>query len=275
MARLLVRLINDDRDGVRILAGQYLAKVGFDNLWESWPRLRHLQQLAAGRALIKIHPLFHARLADKLAHPDRGCRLRALSIIHGLNQGALFERAIVMLASGTDPVVAASAVRALGSISSPATAAGLERALEHRDSRVRANAIEALQELGLNRHRAKLLAMARQEDSRPRANAIGALLPLQTLDALNLLATMLADPRPQQRTSALWLVEAAGLIDLARHVAEISLADPDQGVRTRAAGVIQKMVRAAAGAGGEAQTPPGSAPVPRPHDLHPPARSVA
>jgi hypothetical protein len=242
LPRLLVRLINCDRDEVRALAGEQLGRVGFGRLWEAWPRLKELQRLAAGRALIKIDPLFHQQLAEKLVHADRETRLRALGMIHGLNQGPLFAPAILALARDADERIVASAIRALGSMPSPAAAMVIEQALGHCDSRVRANAVEALVAIGAKEHLPRLWAMARGDDNRPRANAIAALLETNLNDALGMLMAMLGDPRASQRTSALWLVQAAGVLDMARHVAEMSLGDPDHDVRSRARSVIEVLL---------------------------------
>ena len=242
LPRLLADLITSSDESVRALAGKYLAAVGFDRLWAAWPRLDELQRLAAGRALIKIDPNFHQQLALRLASAQRPDRLRAMAMIHGLNQGLLFEPTFLALASDRDVVIAASALRVLGSVDSPRALAAIEAALDHPDSRVRANAVEALQQLRSYRRIDKLLRMADDDDNRPRANAIAALMEIRTADALVALAAMLADRRPRQRISGLWLVESLGLFNVARQVAEISLADPDPNVKTRARQVIERML---------------------------------
>jgi hypothetical protein len=257
LPRVLAQLINSDDNQLRTLAGEYLSPVGFERLWQAWPRLEELQRLAAGRALIKINPHFHSQLADRLASADRPTRLRAMAIIHGLNQGPLFAEALLTLAMDSNTVIAASAVRALGSVDSPHVVAALETALTHHDSRVRANAVEALEQIHATGHVAKLLAMAGREDNRPRANAIRALMEVRTGEALEALRQMLVDDRPKQRISGLWLVETLGVLNVARQVAEMSITDPNQQVKKRAGRVIHHLIEA-----GRAEPIPASGSVP-------------
>ena len=51
--------------------------------------------------------------------------------------------------------------------------------------------------------------------------------------------------------SALWLVETMGLMEVASHVAEMSLGDPDPAVQSKADKAIQSLLRATTtGSGG-------------------------
>ncbi len=243
LSRLLARLLNSPHPTLRRIAADQLAPLGFARLWELWPKLEASRRLAAAQALIKIDPNFHRQLAEKLRVDDRRARLRALSMIHGLNQGPFFEAALVELAASDDEVVASAAVRALGSAEGPAAVESLEAALEHPDARVRANAVEALSQVRSTRHVQKLVHMAQADDAgRPRANAIDALMQMRTSDAIQGLARMLADPRATHRASALWLVQHAQMLTLARYVAEMSLNDPDADIRGRAKRVIGDMI---------------------------------
>lgn len=242
LPKLLPTLANSEHAEVRQIALEALGPTVFDRFWTNWCELDSDQQSPAGRAMIKIDPQFHRRLADRLSSPSRSDRLRAMSIIHGLNQGALFEEALIVLTQHDEERVVSSAVRALGSADSPNAVDAVERMLEHDDSRVRANAIEALEQMNSTRHIQKLLDMAQEEDNRPRANAIMALVNLRTEEAMAALSQMLNDYRPRQRISALWLVETLGLLDVARSVAELSITDPDGDVRRRAGGVMRYLV---------------------------------
>lgn len=246
LPRLLLQLVNVPHQEIRQLAGDYLAPLGFDRYWENWQRLDPTQRIAAGRALIKLDPCFHRHLSKRLTGPRDQC-IRALTMIQELNQGSFFEEALIALSQDADPYIAASAVAALGTVQSEAAAAAREAALSHRDSRVRANAVEAMQQAEAARHVDQLAAMALEEDNRPRANAIAHLLQLRSGHALTALRVMLEDERPAHRLSALWLVEAAGLIEVARHVAELSISDPDPEVRQRAAHIIEQLMRAMRG----------------------------
>ncbi|MEX0887137.1 MAG: HEAT repeat domain-containing protein [Phycisphaeraceae bacterium] len=246
LSRLLARLLNSPHAPLRRIAADQLGPVGFSRLWDLWPRLEESRRLAAAQALIKIDPNFHRQLADRLRVDDRKTRLRALSIIHGLNQGPFFEAALTELAASADEVVASAAVRALGSAESPEAVESLEAALEHPDARVRANAVEALSQVRSTRHVQTLVQMATADKAaRPRANAIDALLQMRTSDAIRGLSRMLADPRPGHRASALWLVQQAQMLTLARHVAEMSLGDPDTEIRQRARAVIRELLEPA------------------------------
>jgi len=242
LPRLLPDLVNSPHEGVRDLAAQRLAAMGLARLWDAWPKLDTHQRLAAGRALIKLDPNFPIHLGDKLKRTRREDRLRAMSIIHTLNQGTLFEKALQALADDRDEKIASAAVMALGSAGSEQTIAKLERKLDHPDSRVRANAVEALQQAHATQHIDKLMAMADDDANRPRANAIAAMMQMNTADALGALQKMLADPRREHRSSALWLAENAGVIEVARYVADLAVGDPDHHVRDRALSVMQVLI---------------------------------
>lgn len=249
LPRILGQLVNSPHDSIRRIASRHLAPLGFARLWEQWPRLPLKHRVSAGRALIKIDAMFHAKLADRLLMDDRRARLRALGMIADLCQGSFFEEALVRLCQQDDAFIVSAAVRALGSASGQTVIATLERLLDHEDSRVRANAVEALEQLQSHRHVDALLSMARHDDNRPRANAIAALMEMRTSDAMQSLARMLGDPRKEHRTSALWLVDAMGLIEVARSVAEMSISDSDPAIRQRAAGAIQNLMSLMAGQG--------------------------
>ena len=242
MTHLLLKLLHSQHTEIRKLAARRLAPVGFEKLWEAWPRLSMSQQLAAGRALLKLDPSFPRMLGERLNSPDRAVRLRALAIIRGLNQGSLFEPALLALARDPDPVIASAAVRVLGTTPTPQSAEVLEQHLRHEDSRVRANAVEALQALNVTKHVDQLLKMAAEEDPRPRANAINALMQMRTADAMHALLRMLADDRPDQRTSALWLVDHLGVVEVARHIAEMAISDGDASVKQRAGLVVENLI---------------------------------
>jgi hypothetical protein len=240
---LLTRAVNSKHNGVAQLARARLAPLGFARLWEHWPSMSAAKKLSAGRALIKIDALFHSHLSSKLMDGQDWARLRALSIIHGLNQGLMFELPLLAMVGDQDPKIASAAVRALGSARSERAVKALEKVLDHEDSRVRANAVEALEQLQSTRHVRQLVEMAHEEQqSRPRANAIRALLQMGAGDALSELVKMLHDPRPAQRISALWVIEAVGLIEVAHQVAEMSITDTDINVKSRADHVVHGLI---------------------------------
>lgn len=244
ITKVLAHLINSPDPGVQKIAGKRLVPVAFPRLWESWPRLNRAQRLAAGRALIKIDPGFHAALHDKLATLDSANKLRALSIIGELNQGLLLQDTLFRLCRDSDPKVVSAAVKALGSADPARALPVIEAALEHEDDRVRANAVEALAQLDAGRHADVLASMTTErEANRARANAIQALMQMRTGEALTALSRMLGDPRAEHRASALWLVETMGVAGVAREVAEMSISEPDPKVRKKAAAVIQAVIQ--------------------------------
>lgn len=249
---LLLKLVNAPHPEIRALAAEELAPLGFERLWSAWPNMTDARRIAAARALIKIDPNFHRQLGVRLAKPEQRPRLRALSIIHLLSQGSFFTEALETLAKDTDPTIASAAVRALGTAEGDEAKAALEAALQHADPRVRANAVEALHELNVTGHVDTLRDMAASEQNRPRANAIAALMESDVNTAMAELQQMLADKRSDQRVSALWLVDQMALVDLARHVAEMSISDPDPDVRGRADQVIQRLIESLEGKTGAA-----------------------
>lgn len=242
LPRILAGLVNSRHHEVRTVAARRLAPLGFEKLWNAWPKLDPERRLAAGRALIKIDSGFHRQLGARLSSRDPAIRLRALGVISTLSQGAFFEPALIDLAGSDDPRVVASAVLALGSCGTEPARGVIELALDHDDPRIRANAVEALAKADALTHCDKLLAMAQADSQRPRANAIRALMELQAKEALPTLTHMLADHRAEHRVSALWLIDELGLMQLARQVAEMSLSDEDDRVKQRAGHVVQHLI---------------------------------
>lgn len=249
--RALASLCNSPHPDVAQMAERALAPIGFQRLWDGWPRLRPGQRVALGQALIKIDPRFHAVLADRLAGPSPATTTRALAMITELGQAAFFEDDLRRLARGQDHRLAATAVRALGQVATAESEGALVHALDHADARVRANAVESLTQLGqdhLIRHADRLGTLAREKANRPRANAICSLLRLterpEAAAARQELDAMLHDPRPEHRRSALWVVESAALTDRAAQVAEMAVSDADQQVKDRARRTFDAMVAA-------------------------------
>lgn len=254
LPQLLLKLVNTPHAEIREIASEELAPLGFERLWGAWSRLSHARRLAAARALIKIDRHFHRQLGARLAQKDRETRMRALAMIHLLNQGCFFEEALTALLKEPDDRVASAAVRALGTCKTPQAVDALRQALDHRDSRVRANAIEALHDLDSCDHMDHLTRMAQEESNRPRANALAVLMQLNATEAMGSLLKMLADPRPEQRISALWLIDHLSVVEVARHVAEMSISDADVAVKHRAGSVVQRLIGAMAGTANEHDT---------------------
>ena len=242
LAKLSLKLVNSDHPRVSQLASENLTPVGFVRFWQAWPRLDPHQRLAAGRALIKLDPKFHNQLSQRLDSGDLDHQLRALAIVSDLNQGPLFEAALLVLKNDPNVKIASATIKALATIETKPARQAIEQALDHHDARVRANAIEALEQFGTARYVDRLVTLATHEDNRPRANAIQALLDVRLSEALRALATMLEDDRPKHRVSGLWLVEYAGLLPMARRVAEMSISDPDSSIKKRAHRIVQTLI---------------------------------
>jgi len=249
--RMLAGLCNSPHAQVAELAERALAPIGFQRLWDRWQRLTPQQRAGLGQALIKLDPRFHAVLGERLAGPDPHTIGRALAMVIELGQAPFFERELCGIADGADHRLAASAVRALGQVTTPRAEQALVAALAHADARVGANAVESLTQLGqeqLMRHATRLGALARGPANRPRANAIHSLLRLtdrpQGAAAQRELDAMLHDPRPEHRRSALWVVESAALTQRAAEVAEMAVSDADPRVQDRARRTFDAMVQA-------------------------------
>jgi len=75
-------------------------------------------------------------------------------------------------------------------------------------------------------------------------------------EAVDALQQMVADQRPEQRISALWLIQRMDLVDLAQHVAEMSISDPDPRTRQRAGKVIQRIIQSLQGEPDDAEPEP-------------------
>jgi len=242
LPRLLPRLAAAADPTLRQLAADQLSPTAFDRFWAAWPRLTAAQRLAAAQATLKITPHFPNQLATKLRGSDRADRTRALRVVDQLDHAATYERELLILVESDDSHAASAAVRILGGCDSIEAKAAIDRALAHADSRVRANALEALERHLSHRHLATLTTMAQREDNRPRANAIRLLIREHSDTALHALTHMLADDRPRHRTSALWLAKSMGVVQIAPHVAEMSISDADPQVRAKAADAITTLL---------------------------------
>ncbi|MEM6394200.1 MAG: HEAT repeat domain-containing protein [Planctomycetota bacterium] len=242
-AELLARLVNSPHPDIARRASEALGPIAFDRLWSNWPRLNLRQRLAAGRALLRAHPDPYRPLTQHLASTRKPQRLRALHIIATLGQADLFEPALLKLADHPDATLAASAIKALGSATSPQAHQHLLSALDHKDPRVRANAIESIAQSDLNTTPTDTLTrIATHDHNRPRANAIAALARLGHDDHQSLLTDMLRDARSPHRLSGLWLIEHLGRLDLATVAAEAAVSDPDPAVRLKARQITLRVI---------------------------------
>ncbi|QQE10509.1 HEAT repeat domain-containing protein [Planctomycetota bacterium] len=243
LAKILASLVNSQHESVRVLAGRHLGPLGFKRLWDHWDVMDVNKRMAAGRALIKISPDFHVHLEGQLRKANVQIKLRAISMIDLLGQGQFFGQKLIQLTYHMDNQVRASAIKALGTVESQEAAKIIESALSHSNDRVRANAVEAVAVSQSPEVLMKLLELAKGDANRARANAIGVLMQNQPEEALNELKRMLIDKRATHRTSALWLVEVLGLVEVAKDVVEMSVSDPSKIVQERANRVVHELMR--------------------------------
>jgi hypothetical protein len=213
---------------------------------------------AAWRSALRRDPTATlAELRDRLFMGPSADRVRWVGTVRRLGVCDKLERDLCDIAEDVapssrtagarpDPVLAASAIAALGECPGARAASILDHALASSDPRIVSNAIEAL----TRRARAvphpslpdRLLAFRDAVEHRPRATAALAaarIAPDAAAPAGAVLLEMLADPRPAHRVAGVWLAERAAAIagiDAPRVLARIHLLhdDPDPGVRARA-----------------------------------------
>ena len=206
------------------------------------------------------------------AGPQRLEVITALSSIDaaGLIGPALIERLGEPCPTSDDAHAAAAAATALGlATTTDGAADALARALDsHGDPRVRANAAEALARLALrtgahDTARSALVPRLNDPEHRVRANAVRGLLRLARAEgdagyepaAVDALASMLEDERPEHRLAGAWAAQReAGVIGLGprsvwgevvRRVDTLATDELDARVRRRAEGCAVRVLAAA------------------------------
>jgi hypothetical protein len=263
--RLVLQFTRDADAALAVLALRHLIAVSFPNLrrllaeladsphedvrrmvWQAYPKLDPQRRRAAASAIAKLDHHLPARLRDALASGDAARQVRALQVIGDLSDARPYEEELIRLARGSDPKLAATAVKALASLDSQRAIEALQASLAHGDPRVRSNAIEALcgrrRHHDLSRHIVQLNSMAAAEHHRPRGTAVRELLRLGVGGAREALVAMLADRDARHRVSALWAAEAACALPVSGQVAELSISDADPAVRQRAARAVRLML---------------------------------
>mgnify|MGYP001614573954 FL=1 len=187
--------------------------------------------------LPNIVQLLHQRLVGAADHRERAVRVAlCMDLARDLAED------LYVLARDADPVVRASAVAALGQVPASMTARILRDALHDPHARVQANAVEAIDRLGLTEVSASLHDKLQSGDQRVRANAVAALLKRNLPEAAQSLLQMLDHAMPAHRISALWVVERLSLIALQQRIERMSVSDPDERVRRRAARALRAAI---------------------------------
>jgi len=225
-------------------------------------------RLDARRAMGVDRPGFVAALRGRMTGAAGPGRLATVMLTRAFGLGQELEGELVELLARADAGdedaarIAATAVAALGDVTTPAASAAVRGSLRHADGRVRANAVEAAARQGRRTGSeagaivampAALIELKRDAHHRVRANAVRAALAggiegrgsdggRGAAD----LASMLGDARPMHRLAGAWL---AGRVmpgsgrerlgerwpELHARVAEAARFDADGRVRARAA----------------------------------------
>lgn len=241
LTALLMRLVTSPHPDVRRIAERHLIPVGFERFWDHWERMDPAHRIEAGRALLKVDPVFNRQLADKMASRNSDDRLKSVMIVRALRLETYFEPQMLRMSDDPDARVASAAVRGVGGLGSTGRATRtLRKAMEHSDDRVRANAVEAAEQSGAVEACGDLLErLAHESGNRSRANAIKAMLERPVGEALPALNSMLVHTDPRHRISALWVVQQLAVADVARRVATLARADTDTRVKRRAIEVFR------------------------------------
>lgn len=269
LERVMAAKLNHPSERLRQVAAEQVAEAGFEKFWEQYSALQPEVQQFAARKLRRMLDDLADRLSAKLAHADPEQRLQAVRVIDLCD---LVEPALdALLARGQDPDarVRSAMIKLLGRVRDAQAEQVVTAALADPDRRVRANAIEALEMMHAEDCAARLSEMIESRDNRIRANAIKALMGMKLPTARSSLHTMLSDPSPEHRVSALWVVEQMQWMRTAEIVLRLAQQDPERRVRQRALqtlGELRRIYRATRAAGARTTTTadaPAAAPAAR------------
>jgi HEAT repeat protein len=182
--------------------------------------------------------------------------LQALRVIGLCDIAGVLAEQILPCCQDSDPHVRSAAVKLLGHVPGGQSEQTVREALVDPDRRVRANAVEAIESQQSGSAIGDLTAMQEDRDNRIRANAIKALMAMNFAEARDNLMRMLADPSPEHRLSALWVVERIGWLKPALQVLQLAQRDGDRRIRCRALrtlGELRRVYQAGKGAGAGSQ----------------------
>lgn len=269
------RLTRHPDAGVRALAASEVARL------DPWAG-RSAAAVCARLQLRDDPERFVGELRARIADGETSARVQAMALAQRLGLSGRVEEQLLEAVRQAGPAAlaavddearqrleraGATAVVALGALSSDSSHDALAGALRHTSARVRANAIEAMAQrrrrgpaaLPL---RATLTELKTDAAHRVRANAILALLRgadgvveterVYEPGAAEQLGAMLGDDRPMHRIAGLWVAArlltrgaGAGLgrqwTPLAARLADLARSDDDPAVRQRAAACVRKL----------------------------------
>jgi len=190
--------------------------------------------IAARRALVRDRVGFVTWLKRVCVEGSTDEKTRGFALAKRLMLLDEIEGELINAIRSDDERLVSNAVLLLGRLKGPGPVAALKYTLQHSSDRVRANAVEAF---ASSAERSDELRVYMNDGSaRVRANAIRHFLKAgdTSAPAESALAEMLGDPRPGHRLSALWAAESAVALSLAGRIDDLSKADPDAQVITRA-----------------------------------------
>lgn len=211
------------------------------------PRLAARRRLASDRE----------GLLDELRSAIRSQDRRAVAMARALGLCSALAETIAEGSLATDARFASACASALGDVESESAEAPLLRALHTGEARVASNALESI-ERQQRRGRARLacgfIEFRDETRHRLRASALR-ILAVRGEDAVALdgLAAMLSDDRPQHRLAGAWLAErlvrpalspsrVRRWNDLSVRVGELARTDVDPAVRARAGRCARRML---------------------------------
>jgi HEAT repeat protein len=261
---VLLQLMTGATESVRRVVSRAIGQVGFDNYWNRFDRLEKSTRKSAGTAMLKMLPDGVQRLGRRLAAGPPDQRLKAMQIAHELGLGELLRQPLMQACGDANAKLRSKAIAVLGALDSVPPEVVIERVLNDVDPRVRANAIEVLE----SRQGAQFLPMLAERarapgsNNRERANAIKALHHMKVKTAHVALASMLNDPRPEHRVSALWAMRSIGLWQLLNDVGRLAKEDSNLRVRRYALGVLRGVAEMMRAAKAMRATAPAATPAP-------------
>jgi HEAT repeat protein len=240
MDNMLLQLMTNAPVSVRRVISRSIGQAGFEHYWARFDRLDKSTRKHAGRAMLKLLPDAHQRLARRLASGPIEQRLKAMQMTQELGLSELLREQLSTLSNHPHPKVRSKAVSVLGEMNNISIEVLLDRVLNDVDSRVRANAIEILETRPAAQFIPLLAARAKSgQNNRERANAIKALHRMKVGNVGPQLIAMLHDDRPEHRISALWALKQMGWWKLLQEVGQLAKEDTNMRVRRYAVGVIK------------------------------------
>lgn len=242
---ILLQMMTSAPESVRRVISRSIGQVGFDLFWTRFDRLDHTTRKQAGRAMLKLLPDATIRLGRRLASGQIDDQLKAMQITQELGLSDQLKSQLITLCTHLNPKVRSKAIHVVGELPDAPADTLIERLVNDTDARVRANTIEVLESKQKTMFLPALAQRARSSHNRERANAIKALHRMRVSNATAQLQTMLQDPRPEHRISALWALRQTGIWQLVNEAVKIAKEDQSLKVRRYALAAVKSVVETA------------------------------